>query len=146
MASSEGFEKRCRGLYTAGPGIPAWRDWRQKREICRAADIRSSYVRKRSLEIFDHTKTISNVFTLTEILLFFLYGSTTFWTLAAFSVSESYTQSVGLLEWGISPSQGRFLHTDQHKHRINAFRHPCFEWDSNLKRSQCSSGRRQFMP
>jgi hypothetical protein len=42
-----------------------------------------------------------------------------------------YTQSVGLLERGIGPSQGRYLHTEQHKHRINANRHPCLEWDSN---------------
>jgi hypothetical protein len=32
----------------------------------------------------------------------------------------SYTQSVGLLGRGISPSQGRYIHTEQHKHRINA--------------------------
>jgi hypothetical protein len=31
-----------------------------------------------------------------------------------------YTQLVGLLGRGISPSQGRYLHTEQHKHRINA--------------------------
>jgi hypothetical protein len=37
-----------------------------------------------------------------------------------FSVSESYMQSVGLLRRGISPSQGRYLQTEQHKHRINA--------------------------
>jgi hypothetical protein len=38
-----------------------------------------------------------------------IYGSTALcWTLAAFSVSWSVTQSVGLLGWGISPSQGRF--------------------------------------
>jgi hypothetical protein len=37
-----------------------------------------------------------------------------------FSVSWSYTQSVGLLGRGISPSQGRYLHTEQHKNRINA--------------------------
>jgi hypothetical protein len=37
----------------------------------------------------------------------------------------------------ISPSQGRYLHTGQHKHRINAHGHPCFEWDSN-PRSQRS--------
>jgi hypothetical protein len=43
---------------------------------------------------------------------------------------------------GISPSQGMYLHTGQHKHRINAHRHPCFEWDSN-QRSQCFSRRRQ---
>jgi hypothetical protein len=30
-----------------------------------------------------------------------------------------FTQTVGLLGWGISPSQGRYLHTEQHKHRIN---------------------------
>jgi hypothetical protein len=57
-------------------------------------------------------------------------------------VSESYTQSAGLLGRGISPSQGRYLHTQQHKHRINAHKHPCLEWDSN-PRSQCSSWRRQ---
>jgi hypothetical protein len=34
------------------------------------------------------------------------------WALAAFSV--------GLLGRGISPSQGRYLHTEQHKRRINA--------------------------
>jgi hypothetical protein len=37
-----------------------------------------------------------------------------------------YTQTVGLLGRGISPSQGRYLHTEQHKHRINAHRHLCF--------------------
>jgi hypothetical protein len=36
-------------------------------------------------------------------------------------------------------------HTGQHKHRINAHRHPRLKWDSN-KRSQCLSGRRRFMP
>jgi hypothetical protein len=33
----------------------------------------------------------------------------------------------------------------QHKHRINANKHPCLEWDSK-PRSQCSSKRRQLMP
>jgi hypothetical protein len=36
-----------------------------------------------------------------------------------FPVSWSYTQSVGLLRKGISPSQGLYLHAEQHKHRIN---------------------------
>jgi hypothetical protein len=31
-----------------------------------------------------------------------------------------YTQSVGLLGPGISLLQGRYLHTEQHKHRKNA--------------------------
>jgi hypothetical protein len=67
------------------------------------------------------------------------------WAVAAFSVSYSYTQTVGHLGRGISPSQGRYLHTGQHKHRINADRHPRLEWDSNPQ-SQCSNGTRQFMP
>jgi hypothetical protein len=37
------------------------------------------------------------------------------WTLAAFSVSQSYTQSVRLLGGGISPSQGRCVHTKWQK-------------------------------
>jgi hypothetical protein len=37
-----------------------------------------------------------------------------------FSVSSAYSQSVGFLERGISPSQGLYLCTVQHKHRINA--------------------------
>jgi hypothetical protein len=35
-------------------------------------------------------------------------------------------------------------HIEQHKHRINAQRHPCLEWDSN-PRSPRSSERRQFI-
>jgi hypothetical protein len=50
-----------------------------------------------------------------------------------------YTQSIVLLGRGISPSQGPYLHREQHRHRINAHRHPCLEWDSTLP-SQCSSG------
>jgi hypothetical protein len=48
-----------------------------------------------------------------------IYGSTALcFIFAAFSVSRSFTQSIGLLGWGINPSQGRYLHTGQHKHRI----------------------------
>jgi hypothetical protein len=32
---------------------------------------------------------------------------------------------------GESPLEGRYQHTEQHKHRINGHRHPCFELDSN---------------
>jgi hypothetical protein len=53
--------------------------------------------------------------------------------------------TVGLLRPAISPSRDRCLHAEQHKHRINAHRHPCLEWDSEPK-SQFSSERRQFMP
>jgi hypothetical protein len=51
--------------------------------------------------------------TTTVFSFFFVYGSTVLWTLAAFSVSLSYTQSVGILGRGISPSQGRYLQTEQ---------------------------------
>jgi hypothetical protein len=62
-----------------------------------------------------------------------------------FQFLNLFTQSVGLLGRGISWSQDRYLHTEQHKHRIRTHRHPCLEWNSN-PRPQCSSGRRQFMP
>jgi hypothetical protein len=55
------------------------------------------------------------------------------------------TLSIGLLGRGISSSQGRHLHTGQHKHRKNAHRHPCLEWDWN-PRSELSSGWRRFIP
>jgi hypothetical protein len=51
--------------------------------------------------------------------------------LAAFSVSWSYTQSVGLLGRGISPSQGRYLHTEQHKHKTSVHRYSCLDWGWN---------------
>jgi hypothetical protein len=45
-----------------------------------------------------------------------------------------YIQLVGLLERVIGPSQGLYLNTGQHKHRIKAHthtKHPCPKWDSN---------------
>jgi hypothetical protein len=48
------------------------------------------------------------------------YGSTALLELGHFFSLLIYTHSVGLLGRGISPSQGRYLHTGQHKHRINA--------------------------
>jgi len=50
---------------------------------------------------------------------------------------------IGLLGQGIGPTQGLYLH------RIIQYRktwtHPCLKWDSKL-RSQCSSGRTQYVP
>jgi hypothetical protein len=49
------------------------------------------------------------------------YDSTALcWDLADFPVSWSYTQSVGVLGWGICPSQGLYLRTEQHNRGINA--------------------------
>jgi hypothetical protein len=49
------------------------------------------------------------------------------WTFAAFSVSWSFTQSVGLLGRGISQSQGRYLNTGQQKHRLHTGIHASSE-------------------
>jgi hypothetical protein len=74
-----------------------------------------------------------------------IYGSTVLLLELGRNVSFLiYTQSVGLLGREISPSQGRYLHTEHHKHNINAHKHPCLVWDWN-PRSQCSRERRQFM-
>jgi hypothetical protein len=52
-----------------------------------------------------------------------IYGSTALVDLGLFYSFFTYAQLVGLLKRGISPSQSRYLHTE-HKHRINADRHP----------------------
>jgi hypothetical protein len=41
------------------------------------------------------------------------------WPLLQFRNLSFFTQMVGLFRRVISPSQGRYLHTEQHKHRIN---------------------------
>jgi hypothetical protein len=52
----------------------------------------------------------------------------------------------GRTPWaGYSPSEGRYLHTQQHKHRKNAPKHPWLKWYLN-PRSYCLSLRREFMP
>jgi hypothetical protein len=56
-----------------------------------------------------------------------------------------FRQSVGFLGQGINPSQGLYLHTEQHKDRINIHsKYPCPRRDSN-PRSQRPSEQRQFM-
>jgi hypothetical protein len=47
----------------------------------------------------------------------------------------------GRIPW---TSQGRYLHTGQHKRNKRTHRHPCLEWDSNSQ-LQRSNKRRQFM-
>jgi hypothetical protein len=65
-----------------------------------------------------------------------IYDCTALVELGQFFSFLIYTKTGGLLGRGISPSHGRYLHKEQHKHRINARRHPCIEWDSNPV-SQC---------
>jgi hypothetical protein len=72
-------------------------------------------------------------------------GCTTLVDLDWFFSLLIYRESVGLLGRRISPSQGRCLHKEQHKQKINADRHRCLDWDWN-PRPQCTSGRRRFMP
>jgi hypothetical protein len=40
--------------------------------------------------------------------------------------NNNFSQTVGLLGWVISPAQGRYLNTGEHKHRINAYIHQTF--------------------
>jgi hypothetical protein len=56
---------------------------------------------------------------------------------------QSYRKFVGSLRRGISPSQGHCLHRTTQWHRKSI--HLCLECDSN-PRSQCSNGRKQFVP
>jgi hypothetical protein len=53
--------------------------------------------------------------------LYYLYSPRGPWPLL--SVSWSFSQTVGLLGRVISSSQGLYLNTGQHKHRINAYTH-----------------------
>jgi hypothetical protein len=46
---------------------------------------------------------------------------------------------------GVSARREAATYTQDNTNRINAHRHPCLAWDSNLW-PQCSSGRRQLMP
>jgi hypothetical protein len=55
--------------------------------------------------------------------------------------SYIYTRSVGFLGREMSPSQGRYLYTEQQNHRISAHRHRRLERDWN-PRSQPSCERR----
>jgi hypothetical protein len=66
------------------------------------------------------------MYTLSLLLLsfFFSNGSSRHsrpWPFIQFR--NNFSQTVGLLERVISPSQGLYLNTGQHKHRINAYTH-----------------------
>jgi hypothetical protein len=57
---------------------------------------------------------------------------------------ESIGQLIGLLGRGIGRRKAS-TYTQDNTTQKNADTHPCLEWDSNLW-SQCSSGRRQYVP
>jgi hypothetical protein len=73
-----------------------------------------------------------------------IQGSIALVDLGSFFSFVINTESVRLLGWGISPSQGPYIRTEHHRHRINVYRHPCLEWNSNPQ-SQYSSGRRRLI-
>jgi hypothetical protein len=69
-----------------------------------------------------------------------IYGSTALVDLVRFFNQFLNLYTVGRNPWmGISPSQGRYLHTGQQKNRINEHRNSCLEWNSN-PRFQCWRG------
>jgi hypothetical protein len=118
--------------------------WRQKRHLrqlrrkIKHSDSTTERILK-SLAQSSSKKKITN-----DLIVILICGSTALVGLGHVFSFLTHTQSVGLLRLEISLLQVRYLHTEQHKHRINAYRLPCREWDSN-PRSQCSSGRRRFM-
>jgi hypothetical protein len=81
---------------------------------------------------------VSSLIRSVGLLVLSIYGSTALVKLDRFFSFLIYTQSVGHLGRRISTSQGRYLHTEQHKNRTKAHRHPCLELDSN-PRPKCSA-------
>jgi hypothetical protein len=71
-----------------------------------------------SFKIYIRTNIHTYVHTISIIII--ICSTALCWALVAFSLSWFCTESVGLLGHGISPLQGLYLHTEQHKHRINA--------------------------
>jgi hypothetical protein len=64
---------------------------------------------------------------ITQLAAYFLFSFIRQWLYSPllglgrfFSFLIFFTQTVGLFGWVISPMQGRYLHTEQDKHRINA--------------------------
>jgi hypothetical protein len=85
----------------------------------------SSPVNYSSFDVIQPTALAASLNFFYQLLL---YRTLTVSSFFHFSL-DLYTQSVGLLGRGISPSQGHYLQ----KHRINAYKHPYLECDSNLR-------------
>jgi hypothetical protein len=62
-----------------------------------------------------------------------------------FSFVFSFTQTVGFLGLGISPTQGRYLNRTTQTQNKRTQRHPCLELDSNSQ-YQRPSERRRLVP
>jgi hypothetical protein len=69
-----------------------------------------------------------------------IYSSTALWLWQLFQFRD-FLHSLD----GGSARRKAATCTKHNTNRINAYRHPCLKWDSN-PRSQCSSGRREFIP
>jgi hypothetical protein len=66
-------------------------------------------------DAYENRRYLWDTFIICLSIYLSIYGCTALVDLGGFSVPESYTQSVGLLGRGMSPSQGRYLHIVQHK-------------------------------
>jgi hypothetical protein len=64
-------------------------------------------------------------------ILLSIYGCIAVLDLGSFSLSYSIYSRYNSLDGGSAHRKDRYLHTEQHKHRINAHRYPCLEWNSN---------------
>jgi hypothetical protein len=84
---------------------------------------------KRKLELI--TRLIRNYHTNHYSIYLCLYSPCGSWPLFQFINLDT----VGRNPWTGDQPVARPLFTEQHKHRINAHRHPFFEWDSNPRSS-----------
>jgi hypothetical protein len=106
------------------------------------------FVLRISLQTFSWTPTYGSLMSLYTLLLivyslFFSLALRPPWALASAFSFMIVLQTVGLFGRVISSSQGLYLNTGQHKHRINTYTHQTFMpcGDSN-PRSQLPSERR----
>jgi hypothetical protein len=99
-------------------------------------------VRSRGTDYPDRVFLVNFLSDFTISIYLWLYSPCGPWPLFQFL----NLHTVGRTPWtGKSSSREAATYTQNNTNRINAYRHPCLVWDSN-PRSQCSSGRRRFMP
>jgi hypothetical protein len=98
---------------------------------------------KSALKQFPASNSVDSVFHRSSRTLSMFGSKTPLLDLGRLFSFLIHIQSVGLLGRGISPSQGRELHTEQHKHRTNAHGHNALNWirthDPSVRASEESS-------
>jgi hypothetical protein len=108
--------------------------------LCDGGEVSGS-IRKINLSNSSVTNTTQIISDITGSCSF--YGSTALLLSLGRFFSFLIRHTVGRTAWtGVSPSQDRYLHTEQHKHRITHTDFHASSWIRTLDPSE----RRQFMP